>query len=212
MAIECAGQVMGREAVPQLRKALTAADEATRLHAAAALLQGDFIDKAAVEIVSHGLSHRNKEYQEVAFDAICHAGSAARGAVRQIAKGLSHQEEDIRFDAAHALVELGKSAQAAASQLLKTFTEDKSDLVRSMSGSALDKPYMAKALEPSTTVPLLIEALSDPVAGVRMSAAFMLGHYGSNAKPAISALVSRITDLDEFAEVRVCGFSRCRVN
>ena len=61
---------------------------------------------------------------------------------------------------------------------------------------------MAKVLDPSTTVPRLIEALSDPVAGVRMSAAFILGYYDSNAKPAISALVSRIADLDEFAEVR----------
>jgi HEAT repeat protein len=124
----------------------------------------------------------------------------AAPAVPPIARLLDDNDLDVRLTAAKALERLGPLATAAVQALENKVLDKRSDPEFRVSVM-----YALLSIRPENTlsaIPLYTQALADPDARVRRTAAEVLGRYGKAAAPAVPALRNALGDEDPEVRTR----------
>jgi HEAT repeat protein len=105
-------------------------------------------------------------------------------------KALQHPEAKVRYRAAQTLADLGPLAKFATPEL-RDALKDKNALVRVKAAEALWKIDKTPS---AILLPVLLEAMTSPDAGVRAAAPPVIALLGAKAKPALPALSKALKD------------------
>ena len=177
---------LGAPAVPALIDAL----KHEQLRTAAATILGHIgpaakdAAPALAEIVGSDKHLRTRCEALMALGAI---GPGAAAAVPTAVKALDDPEAKVCYSACYALGKMGPAALAAEPELQKKL-KDKDQTVALAAAWALAKIDPKCPETAPQSVPVLIEALSDPEPRVRLEAAIALRCLGPLAKDAVPAL------------------------
>jgi hypothetical protein len=116
-----------------------------------------------------------------AVQGICAIGKPAMPILEQFL-----DEKDLALQAAAGLARIGPEA---LHPLMRALTND-SKMVRNLAVAGISRMQS----EAARIVPAMIERLSDGDAVHRKNAAIILGHFGSEAKPAVRSLLKMLND------------------
>lgn len=120
-------------------------------------------------------------------------------------KQLESDDARERAAACYGLGKLHEKAEPAAMKVAMLLAKDEDENVRKMAAQTLGEIAVhtqgAPGENPKVLVGVLIDALSDPEAGVRLMAAQSIGNFKKNADPATLAL-ARVVTSDGDSRVR----------
>jgi len=138
------------------------------------------------------LNDTNEFVREDMALALSKYGPAAESAVPALVKSLDDASARVRMTAATALSIIDGSQNAAVIPVLK-------DVITN--GNARDRHWAAvyvHEIQPKNTdiIPVFIGSLTNEETGIRISAAYSLLQYGSDAKVAVPALQKALDDAD----------------
>jgi HEAT repeat protein len=192
---------MGADAVRPCINALREKSD-SRIHAVKVLIKlGPTAAPAVPELIAT-LKDEDAEVRREAEFALGSIGPEAASATMALVERLSDEDEEVRHAACYALGKIGPNAKAALPALRKGLkTEDK--FLRFASIWAMLKIHANKQELADLAVPLLVDALDDERAHIRVESAYTLGELGSSAKAAIAALKKAMDDDDEAVRVAV---------
>ena len=215
-----------KEAVPELRKALTDSNSKVRGIAAQALatINDVAVMKDLAPELRKALSDPNARVRKNAAEALRKMGAVEKDAMSELRKALSDPNASVRKNAAGALGKMGAAAKDAVPELRKVLSDPDvsvrlsvAEALCNMWTAAKDAvPELRKALsdlEPlvrryalkalwntgaaaKDAVPELRKALSDLEPRVRRNAAYVLGDMGAAAKDAVPELRKALSDPD----------------
>ncbi len=207
-----------RDAAPDLVKALSSRSDDPSylwLWTVSALAA---IGPAAMPALIEGLSDFRSDVRNGVIKAMVEIGIPPREAIQPLIEALEDSNRIVRANAAFALGKIGPPAKQAIPTLTKLLTDPDADvraaaskavgaidpkatvaiepLVRGLSGDWLERKNAIESLSKmgKAAVPAVTEALRDRDVKVRLSAAFVLGEIGSEAKDAVPALIIRLKD------------------
>jgi HEAT repeat protein len=182
---------LGEEAVPQLVHLLKF--KPTRSRVVFLLGRSGPAARAAVKPLADLVSDENPQVQQEAIFALGQIGPEAAEAVPALIDVYQKGAPTVRYGAGYALGKIGPKAQAAKTALLDSLpnNDDFLGLVAAWALARIDPE--CKAVSPKA-IPLLIKALEQPDAMIRLEAASSLRCLGPIAKPAVPALQQTLKD------------------
>jgi HEAT repeat protein len=182
---------LGEAAVPGLIKALEMKE--VRPRAAAILARLGPGAKEAVPALIRAAQCTDPLARHEALLALGAIGPAAKAAVPAAVKALQDLDPNVRYTACYALGKIGPPAQAAKAPL-QEILGDADPFLGLVAAWALARIAPDCSDTAPKAVPLLVRALEDPEATVRLEAATSLRCLGPQAKSAAGALKKTIRD------------------
>jgi HEAT repeat protein len=192
---------MGEDALEGCIRALK--DKAPkRLYAIQVLIKLGPTAAPAVPELIKTLKDEDAELRREAEFALGSIGADAASATEALIASLGDEDQEVRHAACYALGKIGPGAKEAIPALKKGLKSD-DKFLRFASIWALLKIHADKLTLAEVAVPMLIEALGDERAHVRVEAAYSLGELGSAAKAAVEALEKAMDDDNQAVRMAV---------
>jgi HEAT repeat protein len=164
-----------------------------RLYAIKVLIKLGPTAAPAVPELIKALKDEDAEIRREAEFALGAIGAEAASATAALIEALADDDEEVRHAACYALGKIGPKAKAALPALEKNLKSDDKFLqfasIWAMLQIHVDKSELAEV-----AVPMLIDALDDERAHIRVEAAYSLGELGAAAKSSIAALEKAMDD------------------
>lgn len=185
-----------KPAAAALSRLLQDSDRDIRAFAALALVKIDPSNRETLPLVIKGLDVAEKELRISTLYTLEQVGFTNAEVRAAFAKGLRDADKEVRITAASILARGGDGVRELTEELVKALS-DAEVSVRISVAAALAALESDKSKE---AVPVLMAALKDREVENRRGAAFVLGQFGSAARPALAALTAALKD--DSAEVR----------
>ena len=177
-----------KEAIPALIESLTDKEEPVRVWSAHALGDIDAEDSRVLAALTKSLRDTSTDVRRVLVTVILRIGPKAYGAAATLVDLLQDADAGMRVLTCSALREIGPDAKAAVPALIGRLSDPDLD-VRDSAALALMK------IGPDGA-PALARALKDRDAGVRRTAARILGSFGADSKSVSAELADATKDSD----------------
>jgi HEAT repeat protein len=180
-------------AVPGLITATRDKEQTVRYWSIRALGQIGPASKNVVQAIASALKDDDAAVRREAGRALARIGPAAKSATPQLIDQLQHNDISARGSAIFALDRIGPDARAAKGELIQLL---KDEILREEASVALGRIGVT-----GRHVAELIELLSHDQVRSRQLAALNLARVGSDAKPAVAALIASLQEqqMREFA-------------